>query len=324
MHSGLFPMNKKLATGAILTTVLVWLLLREIDVKVVLDTISGVPAWGFFGGLFIYFTYYIFLTLRFDSLIHSRKTPFINLLGITSVHNMLNNLLPARSGELSYIYLVKKRFDLRGSEGVATLLVARIMDFIAIFSYFILAALFILKIKSIPILIAISCVLIVFLLLFLFYLQNMVDLVVLILERTSSPGVSLCNTIAEKGRAVSASIKTMSGGRQYLKSFALTALIWGLRNFMLYFIVISMGISIEFWELVFAATAMFVMVSLPIQGVAAFGTLEAGWAAGFMMVGVDKEVAISTAFAFHIILLAYTVTLGISGYFFMKLRFDDK
>lgn len=317
-------MNKKLIAGMFLSVLLVWLLLREIDVEDVLDAVSSVPLWGFFGGLFIYFTYYVFLALRFDSLIHSQKTSFINLLGITSVHNMLNNLLPARSGELSYIYLMKKRVDLRGSEGVATLLVARIMDFIAIFSYFILASLFILKIKSTPILIAISCVFIVFLLLFLFYLQNMIDVVVLMLERTSSPGASIRSTMAEKGRAVSASIKAMSGGGQYLKSFALTALIWGLRNFMLYFIVISMDIRIEFWEIVFAATAMFVMVSLPIQGLAGFGTLEAGWAAGFILVGLDKEVAISTGFAFHIILLAYTVTLGFLGYFLMKLRFGGK
>lgn len=304
-------MNKKLIAGIFLTILLVWLLLRETDVNAVLDTLCSVPVWGFFGGLFIYVSYYIFLTLRFDTLIHSQKTPFINLLGITSVHNMLNNLLPARSGELSYIYLMKKRFDLRGSEGVATLLVARIMDFIAIFFYFILASLFILNIKSTSILAVSSTVFMIFLLVLLFRLQHIADTAVSLLDRVSfSPLASFSGTLAEKGRAVSASIKTMSAGGQYLKSFAFTVLIWGLRNFMLYFIVFSMGISVEFWEVVFAATAMFVMVSLPIQGVAAFGTLEAGWVAGFMLVGVDKEVAISTAFAFHIILLTYTVTLG--------------
>lgn len=315
-------MNKKLIAAIFLTVLLVWLLLREIDVEAVLDTVASFPVWGFFGGLFIYVSYYIFLTLRFDGLIHSQKTPFMNLLGIISVHNMLNNLLPARTGELSYIYLMKKRFDVRGSEGAATLLVARIMDFIAIFSYFILAAFIILKIKSTLILVIGSAIFIIFLLLLLFRLQNLIDFVVLLLEKFSTNSFAI--RMVEKGRAVSASIKAMSAGREYLKSFAFTFIIWGLRNFMLYFIILSLGVSVEFWEVVFAATVMFVMVSLPIQGLAGFGTLETGWAAGFILVGLDKEVAISTGFAFHIILLAYTVTLGFLGYFLMKLRFDDK
>lgn len=313
-------MNKKLIVGTFLTVLLVWLLLRETEVKAVFDTLKSVPVWGFLGGLFIYLTYYIFLTLRFDSLIHSQKTPFINLLGITSVHNMLNNLLPARSGELSYVYLLKKRFDLGGSEGVATLLVARLMDFVAIFSYFIIASLLIIEIDSMNILVTISCIFTASIILLLIYLQNIVNAGVLLLEKLSSDSNKILSTIVGKGRSVSLSIKIMSESGQYLKSFVLTAVIWGLRNFMLYFIVSSMGISVGFWEVVFAATAMFIVVSLPLQGIAGFGTLETGWTAGFMLVGLSKEEAISTAFSFHIILITYTVTLGVLGFLLMKAR----
>lgn len=317
-------MAKKISAALLLTVVLVWLLLREIDIKSLWETINSIPLWGFSGGLLIYLTYYIFLTLRFDMLIHSQKTPFINLFGITSVHNMLNNLLPARSGELSYIYLMKKRFSLGGSEGVATLLVARLMDFIAIFSYFILASLVILKIDSTLVLIVISSAFLLILLLLLLYLQNMVDRLVLFLEKTSSGSTSIWSTIADKGRSVSASIKTMSAGGQYIKSFVLTAFIWGLRNYMLYFIIISMGVDIGFWQVVFAATAMFIVVSLPLQGIAGFGTLETGWTAGFMFAGLAKETAISTAFSFHMILIVYTVLLGSLGFIFMKLNVGTK
>jgi hypothetical protein len=42
--------------------------------------------------------------------------------------------------------------------------------------------------------------------------------------------------------------------------------------------------------------------ALPISGIGNWGTLEAGWAAGFLIVGLSKEKAIATGFGIHIII----------------------
>ena len=317
-------MTKKIILGVFFTVILVWILISQTDSNLIIDTIKKMPFWGISSGFLIYIAYYIFLTLRFDSLIHSKKTPFINLFGLTSVHNMLNNLLPVRSGELSYVYLLKKRFDLGGSEGVASLLVARMMDFIAIFSYFFLSSLLISHDGPSINLKLISLFFLLLLVISLIYFQKIFSITASFFERITILPERISQNIVDKLNNLSATIKLMSLEGAYSRCFLLTAVIWGTRYLMLYVIISAMGVDIIFWEVVFAATAMFIMVSLPIQGLAGFGTLETGWAAGFILVGLDKEVAISTGFAFHIILLAYTITLGFLGYFLMKLRFGDK
>jgi len=59
-----------------------------------------------------------------------------DLFKIVCVHNMMNNLLPARTGEVSYIYLINKVHERDISEGIATLVVARVFDFIVISGIF--------------------------------------------------------------------------------------------------------------------------------------------------------------------------------------------
>ncbi len=40
---------------------------------------------------------------------------------------------------------------------------------------------------------------------------------------------------------------------------------------------------------------------LPVNSFGSFGTLEAGWAGGFMLVGMSPQDAITTAFGYHIV-----------------------
>ena len=61
------------------------------------------------------------------------------------------------------------------------------------------------------------------------------------------------------------------------------------------------------------------MVStLPISGLGNWGTLEAGWAAGFLMAGLSKEKAIATGFGVHI--LVFIICAIISLYCWVSLK----
>jgi uncharacterized membrane protein YbhN (UPF0104 family) len=54
--------------------------------------------------------------------------------------------------------------------------------------------------------------------------------------------------------------------------------------------------------MVFGSTVAVIGNALPISGIGNWGTLEAGWAVGFLMVGLSKEKAIATGFGIHIII----------------------
>jgi hypothetical protein len=62
----------------------------------------------------------------------NREVSITELFSIVSIHNMALNIFPARSGELSYIYLLKKRHDKNVGEGAASLLAVMMFDIISI------------------------------------------------------------------------------------------------------------------------------------------------------------------------------------------------
>ena len=56
---------------------------------------------------------------------------------------------------------------------------------------------------------------------------------------------------------------------------------------------------------------------LPINAFAAFGTQEAGWTLGFGWLGVERDLALSTAVAVHLVQLFDVVLLGVLGHLAM-------
>jgi hypothetical protein len=70
------------------------------------------------------------------------------------------------------------------------------------------------------------------------------------------------------------------------------------------------GIEISFTKMIFGSTVGVIANALPISGIGNWGTLEAGWAAGFLMVGLSKEKAIATGFGVHIIIFIVCVIIS--------------
>jgi uncharacterized membrane protein YbhN (UPF0104 family) len=58
---------------------------------------------------------------------------------------------------------------------------------------------------------------------------------------------------------------------------------------------------------------------LPINAFAGFGTQEGGWVLGFGLLGVERELALSTGIAVHLVQLSNTVLFGAIGHVAMGL-----
>ena len=56
---------------------------------------------------------------------------------------------------------------------------------------------------------------------------------------------------------------------------------------------------------------------LPINSFAGFGTQEGGWVLGFGLLGVPRDLALSTGLGVHLAQLASTLLLGILGHLVM-------
>jgi len=146
MISRIRPYTKYIAL--FLTIILVALLLTQVSSDTIISIISHINPVYLLAGFMLYASSYFFRAWRFHLLLN-REVSIKDLFNIVCVHNATNNLLPARTGELSYIYLLKKINNKTVGDGIATLVVSRIFDFIALIILFFFAIVLITDIPKI-------------------------------------------------------------------------------------------------------------------------------------------------------------------------------
>ncbi len=77
-----------------------------------------------------------------------------------------------------------------------------------------------------------------------------------------------------------------------------------------------MGMEIVFSSVVIGSTLAIMTNVLPINSIAGFGTIEAGWTVGYMMLGFDRNIAIFSAFLVHFCILFCALFYGLLGYLY--------
>ncbi|MCX6707356.1 MAG: lysylphosphatidylglycerol synthase transmembrane domain-containing protein, partial [Candidatus Woesearchaeota archaeon] len=127
-----------LALAAMITIALLYFLISNVSVSSIIMTLSRMSWMIILAGFLLYIASYFFRALRFWLLL-DRRIPLKRLFSITAVHNLVNSILPARTGELSYVYLVKNTKKAKATEGIATLVVARVFDFLSVAMIFFLS-----------------------------------------------------------------------------------------------------------------------------------------------------------------------------------------
>ena len=77
-----------------------------------------------------------------------------------------------------------------------------------------------------------------------------------------------------------------------------------------YILLLGLSINIQFPEALIAVTFAAFASILPINSFGNFGTQEAGWSIGLVLLGFPKDIAVMTGFASHIYTLIYIVVFG--------------
>lgn len=314
------PMKKQTIakiSAVIITIVLIVVLLTQIEIGEIVSLLWNIDPLYLAAGFVFYIISSIFRALRFKILLDNRIDTK-DLFAIVCVHNMVNNIMPARLGELSYVYLAKKKHGVSTGEGIATLLVARVFDFITISLLFFLAAS---SISDLPHIISqatrIAMIFIIILVLLLVALVHF--------KERSLRSIRSCVTalriqkykpidyILRKTEETVESFNIIRSSRVILYVFILSILIWLSFYSIIYLLTLALGIEITIMRFIVGATIYVFTTVLPIQSIIGFGTIEAGWAAGFIAVGVPMNIAIGSGFAIHIIGIVFFMITGAYG-----------
>jgi len=238
---------------------------------------------------------YIFRALRvYDEFRREAHGRFGACLRIVLVHNAMTNVLPFRSGEFAFPMLLQATFGIPFSRAVASLLWFRLQDacVIGLIAIFIWpdVALFV-RIVGAGIIVALACAVPHFM-----------------------------RTTGRKSAKPTTPFGKFRDAFRESTQEARFGWLWTLSNW-------STKLAVEAWLLATLLGASFAQGAagalgaelssvLPIQGIAGFGTYEAGAAAAFLPLGIPLADGIRAAFALHLFVISCAVLAGAIAWVF--------
>ncbi len=300
-------MSKRLILSILITLGIIIVLLLQIslrDLYTLLRTVD--PLWAALGSI-AYLLATLFRALRFKWLIHSKAIPFSDLFRITAFYHLSLMVLPSKLGELSYPYLLNKNSGMNVTEGLASLIISRVYDFIIILVVLLFVSIGFQGLFELnpPLVIVLFTLLVGFLIFGLFYMSSILRWASNGLGRMSnwvgSRNARLVLLIQKKMNDMSEDFHAIKSRHTYFPVSLTSLASWVMIFCTFYAYMKGFGVEIPFTKMIFGSTVGVVANALPVSGIGNWGTLEAGWAAGFLMVGLSKEKAIATGFGVHII-----------------------
>jgi len=273
------------------------------------------PFWAILGSIG-YFLAILFRALRFKWLIHSRDIPLSDLFRISVLYHLSLMVLPSKLGELSYPYLLNKISGMSITEGMASLIASRVYDFFIFLMIFLFASIGFQSFFKINLffIILLSAFLIGFTLLLFFYMSDLLRLFSNFMGRMSqwagTKNSKRFQWIQRKIHEIAEDFYAIKARRTYFPVAVTSLVSWIMIFGMFYAFLRGFGIEISFLKVVFGSTIAVIANVLPISGIGNWGTLEVGWTAGFLMVGLSKEKAIATGFGVHIVAFVVCAMMG--------------
>lgn len=313
-------MNRKIYSifvAIIITIVLLAILFSQINFSDVIKILTKIKPIYLIAGFLFSLAGYLLRALRLYILLN-REIEIKELFSIVCIHNVALSIFPARSGELSYIYLLNKRHNRTAGEGAASLVTVRIMDIITVSLFFLMSIILIHNLPAIVmnatrIIGIFLCFTVFFILMFIWNCDKFVHWLRTITIYLKLNENKIVNYLLNKLDEMSGTFKRITR-RQFINSLIISIGIWIMLYLILYMEIKAMGIDISLTPFLLASTFFLMTSIIPVQGIGGFGTLEGGWAISFMAVGVMKDVAISSGIIMHIISIIYLILIFIIGF----------
>ncbi len=297
---------------------LAYYLWQQIDSAELFKSVAT-PHWKWLMIGFICYSVTTYLRAkRWHMLVYPKQSE-VMMMSLTSFHTLLNNVLPARLGELTYIYYLKKLGQVSVLTGTATLLIARFYDLLALILCFSLGLLWVwtqIQVSLIKFLIAFVIMVPLFLgILIHFFSSTGYARFALGVRRVFNLRSASLDKILDLGQKLVDEMSKIAHGSKRPVLFLFSIGIWLVKNFAFLCILWGVGFNIFTWNnMLFGSAFSELTTVLPIHGLAGFGTVEGGWTLGFLLLGLPKELVISSGFAFHIILLQFSFVIGMFGF----------
>ena len=314
----------KIGLPTVLAVVIAYFLLKEIDIQEIPKTLSRLSIRALLIGFGCYCLLVLAKALRFRALLNL-DSGVHQVFPILAMHTFWGNILPMRTGDVSYVYLMQRRQKVNATQGVASLLVASLIDLVLLIGL-VVATAWLLRtalrdtfsgtvLYLIPLLMGGGLIAVVV------FVYAAPRACMRFVERCAAPLLTLekrsVSWAVDKVLAVLRELTTFRSNRRFLEVWAYSVLCLVIRFGFQCYLVTEMGVEIPMTEVLFALAFTNVFNLLPIQTVGNFGTTEFPFVWLLNHFGTSIETATVTGFSLHILILLYCLPLGASG-FLMK------
>jgi hypothetical protein len=313
---------KKYLLPIIITLFTLFIVTRYIPLEQLSQIPKQIALKGLLIGFVLYLISYIVVALRWRVLFADslggdlQASPFLLLL-MTGSHQLYANFFPARTGELSLLYLAKKYLKIESALSMGSLIIARAFDFLALG---ILAVVFIawqhhqrtlLHPAAAFFTLSLLCLPVAGILSALIWGKNMA----LWIDRHAVrylTGRGLKGLI-RLAQFLSRTIKMLRERKPemfYIKCLGLSLVLMLVRVALLSTFVLFSPHSIPFLAGCLIGLCTLVASTIPLQGFLGLGPFEGGWVLGYVLVGLSPDAGLISAVNAHLLIIIFLIGLG--------------
>lgn len=318
---------------------LVTFLLRQISFEEIRNAIINIYRPSIIVAILIVLVSDLFRAYRTQLLVGTGNIRFIDMFLTALIRNAFVMVLPARTGELSYVYVLTKKFKFPVEIGISTMVLIMVFDLAIVFTLIIVSIIAVWLTKgfgsfsfsSWPV-ILIASVFLVSSMLLLFYLSPIIRFFIRIMEKylmNKKIGKNkFISFIFRKLCDINSSINIIKQRKVYGKVF-FYSVVCRVLKFLAYYMAIHavlkpMGYgfsNLSFWVIFLATVVAEISAVLPTHALGGFGTYEGAFALAFIALGFSSNIAITVGFSYHLIMLSFSIILGVISIIIISLPF---
>lgn len=311
----------------VITGGIFWYLLAQIDPAEILATARGMTPRYLWAFLALLLAGVITRAVRFWVLL-GQNTRFSLLTGIVLARNLFVDLLPARLGEFSYVYLLTTRAGRPVEDGLASLMLAVAFDVVALAPLLVLAVLVVGGGGAVAgpwlALAAVALGLVAY------FVARMAAPIGMRIAEWLAPAptgatgrrVQLAALIRRTAEALGSVWTRGIFTPVLLLSMIVRVCKFGSYYFLVLAIMGGLGLSassLGFFRVFLGVVSAELAAALPIHGIAGFGTFEAAWAFSFTQLGFARSDAIVSGILAHAVSQVVEYSLGACALLYLML-----
>lgn len=312
---------KRIMIATIISIILLLILFQFTNTSQILELTSRLSLKTVIIALAFYTSTYFFRAWR-SFLLLNKKISFTTLFHITSVHEMLAQIIPLRLGELTFITLTKKTGKISTHNAISTYLVFRCLDILTLVAIFLIATTFQTKIVSTAFKLTTLTIGITLTALFL-SLWHRPNQMVRLMNNIILPKRTRLKTILHHITNILKAFHSIKKNTSLMSVTILSFLTWFIQSYLLVFILTKLHVCITFHNIALATGIIGLSAIIPVPSIAGIGTIDSAWSVFLIALGIEKSMAVSTSLVLHIIAIIFYTFLGCLSAFCLRKKILD-